>query len=54
MCNQKYIEKTIDLLQAGVINQHILRRLLNKLLSESNKMPEQVNRIEVFLYFCVF
>ncbi|XP_031775010.1 glutamyl-tRNA(Gln) amidotransferase subunit B, mitochondrial isoform X2 [Apis florea] len=42
VCNQKYIEKTIDLLQAGVINQHILRRLLNKLLSESNKMPEQI------------
>lgn len=54
MCNQKYIEKTIDLLQARIINQHILRRLLNKLLNESNKMPEQVNRIELFLYFYVY
>ncbi|XP_006613194.1 glutamyl-tRNA(Gln) amidotransferase subunit B, mitochondrial isoform X2 [Apis dorsata] len=42
VCNQKYIEKTIDLLQARIINQHILRRLLNKLLNESNKMPEQI------------
>lgn len=42
VCNQKYIEKTIDLLQARIINQHILRKLLNKLLSESNKMPEQI------------
>ncbi|XP_076761153.1 glutamyl-tRNA(Gln) amidotransferase subunit B, mitochondrial isoform X2 [Xylocopa sonorina] len=40
--NQKYIEESIDLIQAKTINQPIFRNLLDKLLSEPNKMPKQI------------
>ncbi|CAL7936273.1 unnamed protein product [Xylocopa violacea] len=40
--NQKYIEESIDLVQAEVINQSTLKKVLNKLLSEPSKMPKQI------------
>ncbi|XP_017754387.1 PREDICTED: glutamyl-tRNA(Gln) amidotransferase subunit B, mitochondrial [Eufriesea mexicana] len=40
--NQKYIEELIDLMQNEIINQLTLRKLLNKLPSEQNKMPKQI------------
>ncbi|XP_071878065.1 glutamyl-tRNA(Gln) amidotransferase subunit B, mitochondrial isoform X3 [Bombus fervidus] len=40
--NQKYIEELMDLMQAEVINQQTLRKLLNGLVNKPNKMPKQI------------
>ncbi|KOC63444.1 Glutamyl-tRNA(Gln) amidotransferase subunit B, mitochondrial [Habropoda laboriosa] len=40
--NKEYIEELVDLMQANVINQLTLRRLLNELINEPNKMPKQI------------